>query len=353
MNRPIRNRFYSDFGKSKLFPETPHNPPMNQYFPESPKISNLILNEPIEEFNLEEDQGESLKDFLLNAPQRKGSIVSQFLNSKNNSNNLHEASPHQFEYPLGGKKMGGGKNDMFGECADVDMRENDNESIDSFEIEIETNKLKDQSKLTESSTNINDTAHNILNYKFGNIRKDDFNYDNEFLDEFENVSMKCLDDTTNERVNHPNMTVYQNQPTHNSILLKRDYQIFIEDEDKDKTTQMKFNLSSCKPQMDKMQNHNDNYQYEQNNPFLADVRNNNIDCEKELNKEVNHFQGIVKHLLNVNKGISNNMYSMNGVKKRESLMQGNEQGILMRNRSKSFNCSMLSSRPILGFMRNC
>lgn len=350
MNRPVRNRFYSDFGKSKLFPAVCQNTPMNKYFPESPRISNLVLDEPIEEFNLEEEQDGSIQEFLLNVPQRKGSIVSQFLNSKNNSNNLNETSPQQLEFSSGATKTRGARNNIFGNFVDEEIKENDNESIDSFEIEIETNKLKDQSKLTESSTNVNDTAHNILNYKFGNIRKDDFNYDNEFLDEFDNVSMECLNDNINERINQSGLIPHGRQPTPNSTLMKRDYQIFIEDEDKNKTIQMKFNLPSSQPINQHIEDNQ--YHHEQTNPFLAHPRDK-IDCEKEINKEVDHFQGIVKHLLDVNKGISNNMFYMNGARKRESLMQGNSQELLMRNRSKSFNCSMLGSRPILEFMKNC
>jgi hypothetical protein len=323
---------------------------MNKYFPESPKISNLVLDEPIEEFNLEEEQDESIQDFLLNVPQRKGSIVSQFLNSRNNSNNLNETSPYQMEFSSGATKARAGRDNGFGKCADEEIKENDNESIDSFEIEIEANKLKDQSKLTESSTNVNDTTHNILNYQFGNIRKDDFNYDNEFLDEFDNVSMECLDDNINERINQSGLLPQAPQATPNNILMKRDYKIFIEDEDKDKTIQMKFNLQPSRPINQHTEDHP--YQHEQKNPFLAHPRDN-IDCEKEIHKEVDHFQGIVKHLLDVNKGISNNMFYMNGANKRESLMQGSNQELLMRNRSKSFNCSMLGSRPILEFMRNC
>ena len=345
MNHNFRNRFYSDFSRPGISEQTEKRA-INEYFPESPKISNLVLDENIEEFNLEEEE-ESVKEFIMYHSQRKGSIVSQFINSKNSSNIKNTTSNINENLQTTAFKESGIKEE---EGRDNEEDEEDNESIDSFEIEIENNKMREQSKETDSSTNKNTghmiSSNKLINISFGNIKKDEHDYDNEFLDDFDNLSIQCVDENNEYGINE----YINNNKEKNEHLKKRDFMIFIEDEDINDTKKMKI-----KTKKEKKNNNNEKHEPIKN-PFLASLKN---DSEMEIKKEVDHYQGIVKHLLNVNGTIpndlnkNNNLFYLNNYKQTRMSFVNSNNNDLLRNRSKSFNCTSLRQRPILEFMRNC
>lgn len=351
MNQAIRNRFYSDFNKNHLPNQTPKTP-INHYFPESPKILNLELSEPIEEFNLEEENSESIRDFMLSIPQRKGSIVSQFLNSKNVNNvnnfpNLENCNIDEIEK----------KQNIFDTNFPQNIEEikcEDNVSLDSFEIEIENNKRRENSKETDSSTNNNQNKNQILNFPFGNIKKDKWNYGSEFLDEFENVSMEAVDENFNDKINQSSF--FNNMQCNTAVqskneqteLKKRNFNLFKENNIEEERQKFYEPAKITNPFLQKKKiKPEEDFKINSSNKYIK-IK----DSEKEIENEVNHFKGIVKHLLDVNKGINQNIFYLQN-DPRKSTISTNSNPMLLRNRSKSFNCSRMNSRPILEFMKNC
>lgn len=266
----------------------------------SPKISNLQLNEEMEDLLLEEG-GSSIHEFLGPSKDFFTNKVANFA-----LDNCH-ISPHIQNSPQKNFEQEAYK-----------LEEED--SVDSFELQIENNKLKFLEETNDSSNKP----------KFPLFQFDDDTEEKEphFLEELEEVSMLCFRDdiSVDSSLQNPQKKTQDSQ-----LLGKRQFLLFIEDEEQGQVETLR--LKKCQIQTK-----------QQETLISEQVMDKNCSefQDKMIREELAHAKGIIQHVLDINSGLKDVNSGM--------AQMGQPKTQFNRFRSKSF--SVPNSGKIFDFMKN-